>query len=80
MERPIEERFYFGEPETSDHGSPSGQDSRIPLLVAHAGLSGSAIRARVRGALSDEPSQLDFVRVVETLLRTGASNSRPAAE
>lgn len=80
MERPIEERFYFGEPETSDHGSPSGQDSRIPLLVAHAGLSGSAIRERVRGALSDEPSQLDFVRVVETLLRTGASNSRPAAE
>jgi hypothetical protein len=80
MERPIEERFYFGEPETSDHGSPSEQDSRIPLLVAHPGLSGAAIRTRVRSALGEAPSQLDFVRVVETLLGAGASNSRPAAE
>jgi hypothetical protein len=77
MQRPIGERFYFSPPENSEHGSPSDQDSRIPLLVANPGLDGAAIRARVRAALGEAPSQLDFVKVVKALL--GVPNSpRPA--
>jgi hypothetical protein len=78
MQRPIEERFYFSPPESSEHGSPSDQDSRIPLLVANPGLDGAAIRARVRAALGSAPSQLDFVKVVKALL--GVPNSPPPAE
>jgi hypothetical protein len=43
-------------------------------------MSGSTIRALVRGALSDAPSQLDFVRVIQALLQAGPSNSQPASE
>jgi hypothetical protein len=76
--RPIGERFYFSSPEHSEHGSASEQDSRIPLLVANPGMSGAAIRTRVRAALGSAPSQLDFVKVVKTLL--GVPNSPPPAE
>jgi hypothetical protein len=72
-ERPIEERFYFGEPETSDHGSPSAQDSRVPLLVARPGRDGGGIRDLVRASLGDEASQLDFAPLVRHLLTAGGA-------
>lgn len=68
LERPIEERFYFSGHYRSWHGSPTAQDSRITLLVAHAGSSGEALRARLAPVLGDSPSQLDVVPFVLELL------------
>jgi hypothetical protein len=68
VERPIGERFYFAEPETSEHGSPSAQDSRIPLLVVHPRLTGEALREIVRPVLGDAPSALDVTPLVEKLV------------
>jgi hypothetical protein len=69
LERPIEERFYFGEEGFySWHGSASEQDSRIPLIVAHGSLTGVALRETVRRALGDAPSQLHVARLMEVLL------------
>lgn len=67
---PIEERFYFGEEGyTSWHGSPSPQDSRVPLVVAHPALRGPELRALVHDAVGEEPSHLDFAPLVRLLLR-----------
>jgi hypothetical protein len=67
-ERPIAERFHFGVPEYSEHGSPSEQDSRVPLLVVDPLRSGSEIRATVRRVLGEEASQRDFTPLVEALV------------
>lgn len=67
---PIEQRFYFGaENYTSWHGSPSAQDSRIPMAVAHAARSGVELRAMLRPVPGPTPSQVEFVRLVGTLFR-----------
>lgn len=67
---PIEERFYFGEEGyTSWHGSPSAQDSRIPLVVARPGMRSAEVRTLVRRALGTRPSQLHFAPLVHLLLR-----------
>jgi hypothetical protein len=67
---PIEQRFYFGaENYTSWHGSPSAQDSRIPMVVAHPARSGAELRALLRPVLGPTPSQVEFARLIHTLFR-----------
>lgn len=68
MERPVEERFYFGDPFHSMHGSPSPQDSRVLLLVARPGSTGAEVREVVRGAAGEEPTLLDVTPLVLELL------------
>jgi hypothetical protein len=68
MERPIGERFYFSEKYRSWHGSPTAQDSRIPLIVGRTGMDAATIRERVTRAAGDRPSQLDVMRVILALL------------
>jgi hypothetical protein len=68
LERPIEDRYYFSHEYSSWHGSPTGQDSRIPLIVARQNGDGQAIAARVRAALGPAPSQLGVVPLVRALL------------
>lgn len=68
IERPVEERFYFSERYHSWHGSPTAQDSRIPLIVAHPGKRGAELRAEVREAVGENPSQLDITPLVGALL------------
>lgn len=66
--RPIEDRFYFSGRYRSWHGSPDAQDSRVPLIVARAGVHGSDLRDFVRAAVGDAPAQLSVVRLVEAML------------
>jgi hypothetical protein len=66
--RPIDDRFYFSGLYRSWHGSPTDQDSRIPLIIARPTMTGDAIRDFVRGAIGDSPSQLDVTPLVEALL------------
>jgi hypothetical protein len=67
---PIEERFYFSGLYRSWHGSPTDQDSRIPLVVARAGASGEALRGLITETVGDNPSQLDITPLIEALLQT----------
>jgi hypothetical protein len=69
LERPIEERFYFAANQRSWHGSPSAQDSRVPLLVARPGQPGAEIEADVGAVIGDTPSQLDVTPLILHLLR-----------
>ncbi|HEX5726336.1 MAG TPA: alkaline phosphatase family protein [Longimicrobiaceae bacterium] len=71
LERPVGERFYFAAEYRSWHGSPSAQDSRIPLLVAHPGRSGGQLRDEVRRAVGERPSQLAVTPLVLALLGRG---------
>jgi hypothetical protein len=68
-ERPIEERFYFSDEYRSWHGSPTAQDSRIPLIVAHRGSTGAELRERVRELVGERPTQLDVTPLILGLLR-----------
>ena len=65
---PIEQRFYFSGRYRSWHGSPSAQDSRIPLLVARAGSTGAGLREEIRGIIGENPTQLSIARLVTGLL------------
>ncbi|MFL5381603.1 MAG: alkaline phosphatase family protein [Longimicrobiaceae bacterium] len=65
---PIQQRYYFSGRYRSWHGSPTDQDSRIPLIVALPGGDGRALRQRVRGAVGERPSQLDVTRLILVLL------------
>lgn len=67
-DRPIEERFYFSGRYRSWHGSPSPQDSKIPLVVARPGSSGAELRQRITSAVGEQPSQLDITEVILSLL------------
>ena len=66
--RPIEDRYYFSGRYRSWHGSPDAQDSRVPLIVARAGVHGADLRDLVRAAVGDTPTQLSVVPLVEALL------------
>ena len=65
---PVEERFYFGSPRASGHGSASVSDGAIALVVARAGASGAALRDRVRAAVGSAPTQLSVTPLVLALL------------
>jgi hypothetical protein len=69
-DRPAEDRYYFGVQETSEHGSASLQDSRVPLLVAHPRRSGEAIEALVRRSIGGSPSVMDVAPLMKSLLGT----------
>ncbi|CAN5790404.1 hypothetical protein BH23GEM10_BH23GEM10_13420 [soil metagenome] len=66
--RPIEDRYYFSGPYHSWHGSPSAQDSRIPLVVARRGTSAADIRALVESSIGAQPTQLDITPLILHLL------------
>ena len=68
-----EQRYYFAAPYHSWHGSPSRQDSEIPLVVSHPGDSTEAIGALVRRALGDHPHQQKVTDLLLTLRRLPAS-------
>jgi hypothetical protein len=69
-----EERYYFAAPYRSWHGSPSKQDSEIPLIVANPLQTSAAIGAHVKRVLADRPFQQ---KVTDVLLgiRGGAFDS-----
>jgi histone H3/H4 len=69
-ELPIQQRFYFSSRYHSWHGSPTRQDSEIPLLVAQAATSGAAIRTRVLRAAGPRVDQLSITPVILDLLGT----------
>ncbi|RYZ07808.1 MAG: hypothetical protein EOO73_10785 [Myxococcales bacterium] len=52
-----DERYYFASPYRSWHGSPSRQDSEIPLIVANPRYMKEQIRDRVKLLLADAPRQ-----------------------
>lgn len=68
---PIQQRYYFSGRYHSWHGSPTDQDSRIPLVVALPGGDGRQLRQKVRAAVGDHPSQLDVTRLILSLLGRG---------
>ena len=64
----LEERFYFGEPLQSGHGSASPRDALVPLVLARVGMTGAQLRDRLRAAVGDAPTQLDVTPLVLDLL------------
>ena len=66
-----EERYYFASPYHSWHGSPSRQDSEIPLIVAHPHRSSEGLRSLVERALGAEPRRQQRVTDVLLQLREG---------
>ena len=65
----LDERYYFGEPLRSGHGSAGPLDSLVPLVLAREGASGAAMRDRLRAAVGTEPTQLDVTDLVLHLLQ-----------
>ena len=70
LNRPINKRFYFSGPYNSWHGSPSMQDSHIPLIVASESHSGAELKEIVDSVAGDKPSELDLTPIVLKLLLT----------
>ncbi|HWN57764.1 MAG TPA: hypothetical protein VNO74_06665, partial [Methylomirabilota bacterium] len=68
--RPINMRFYFSGPYNSWHGSPSMQDSHIPLIVASQSHSGEELKELVDHVAGDKPTELDLTPIVRALLLT----------
>jgi hypothetical protein len=68
MDRPIGERYYFSGEYRSWHGSPTRQDSEIPLVVARIDRTGASIRAEVERAVGRTPDQLDVTPLVRALM------------
>ncbi|MEL6614416.1 MAG: alkaline phosphatase family protein [Bacteroidota bacterium] len=67
-QRPLAERYTFGDGGASGHGSASRSDSIIPLVVANPSASGEAIRQRLREAVGERPTQLDVTDLILDLL------------
>lgn len=66
---PINDRFYFSESEyTSWHGSPSAQDSTIPLVLIRKNATGAELRSELHAAVGSSPSQLSITPLVMQLL------------
>lgn len=65
---PIEQRFYFSGPYRSWHGSPSEQDSHIPLVLACQGRDGEDLQDLVERVARRQPSQLDVTPLVRVIL------------
>jgi hypothetical protein len=70
-----EERYYFAAPYRSWHGSPSKQDSEIPLIVASSAHSSAAIGAWIKGILGDRPFQQKVTDILLGL-RAGALSEK----
>ena len=67
-----DQRYYFAEPYHSWHGSPSRQDSQIPLIVGRLGDSTEAIASIVRRALGEHPRQQKVTDLLLALRRQPA--------
>lgn len=65
------ERFYFADEYRSWHGSPSRDDSEIPLIVANKQHGRAEIRAWVQGVLGNDPAQSKVTDIILGL-RAGA--------
>jgi hypothetical protein len=65
---PIEQRYYFSGPYRSWHGSPSEQDSHIPLVLACQGKDGKDLQDLVERVAGSQPSQLDVTPLVLAIL------------
>ncbi len=53
----VAQRYYFAEPYHSWHGSPSREDSEIPLIVARQTATPETLRALVDHAVGEHPHQ-----------------------
>jgi hypothetical protein len=69
-----DERYYFASPYRSWHGSPSKQDSEIPLIVANPSFSSEQIRQRVTRVLGATPRQQ---KVADVLLDLRSEPRKP---
>jgi hypothetical protein len=65
---PIEQRYYFSGPYRSWHGSPSEQDSHIPLVLACQSKDGKDLQDKVGRVAGSQPSQLDVTPLVLAIL------------
>ncbi len=65
---PETERFYFSHRYRSWHGSPSRQDSEVLFALARSASTGAALRAQLRAAIGEQPSQLDVTPLILRLL------------
>lgn len=65
---PVDRRFYFSKPYSSWHGSPSLQDSAIPLVLIREGTAGQALRDELHAAVGEKPSQLSITPLIQALL------------
>jgi hypothetical protein len=61
------ERYYFSARYRSWHGSPSRQDSEIPLIVAHPRQTSEQLAAQVKQALGKDPYQQRLSSVLLSL-------------
>ena len=68
----VQDRYYFATPYHSWHGSPSTQDSNIPLIVAHAGKGTAELGVAVRSYLKDEGRAEDIGGMLVGLRAKGA--------
>lgn len=67
-DRPVEQRFYFGEPRRSGHGSASRSDGEISFVLAHPRRLGATLHARIHGVAGAAPTQLDVAPLILDLL------------
>jgi hypothetical protein len=77
MSDPIAQRFYFSKPYTSWHGSPSAQDSLIPMILIREGASGEALRDELHAAVGEKPTQLSIAPLIRALLAVDQRELRP---
>ena len=61
-------RYSFGSPRRSGHGSATARDGLIPLVLAHPQRQGTTLRARMTGAVGPAPTQLDVTGLILALL------------
>ena len=62
-----EDRFYFAAPYRSWHGSPSRQDSEIPLIVANPKRDATSIAGVVEKVLGEHPYQRKITDLIMRL-------------
>ncbi len=74
---PLAERFYFGPPSNSGHGSAHLQDSVIPLLLVQPRSSGAHLRDLLHEITGPTPTQLSITPLVEALLERNALATTP---
>jgi arylsulfatase A-like enzyme len=65
---PVEQRYYFGPPYWSEHGSPHMQDSSVPLILAHPGRPGAELRGLLERHMDAAPTQLGVAGLILALL------------
>ena len=67
-DQPLAERYYFGTPRSSGHGSAAASDGHIAFVLAHAARSGTELQARLRAAVGERPTQLSVTPLILDLL------------